>query len=119
MMNATVYQIGTTANQGGGINIASGFQPVGLPSSQANTWNKLYAELLGMTSQPQVLYTRSGSSLSLDPLGSNMFDKSTIPSYNVYFGDTWHLKPSFTLRLGRSYTIEMPPVERASCRERV
>src|SRR5258708_1285251 len=64
-----------------------------------------------MTSQPQVLYTRSGSNLSLDPLGSFMFDKVTIPSYNVYFGDTWHLKPSFTLSLGVSYTIEMPPVE--------
>ncbi len=112
IMNAIVYQIGTTANQGGGINIASGFQPVGLPSNQANTWNKLYAEVLGMTSQPQVLYTRSGSSLSLDPLGSNMFDKSTIPSYNVYFGDTWHLKPSFTVSFGISYTIEMPPVEK-------
>jgi hypothetical protein len=111
IMNAIVYQIGTTTNQGGGISMSSAFQPVGLPSSQANTWNKLYAELLGMTSQPQVLYTRSGSSLSLDPLGSNMFDKSTIPSYNVYFGDTWHLKPSFTLSLGLSYTIEMPPVE--------
>ncbi|HKF23981.1 MAG TPA: carboxypeptidase regulatory-like domain-containing protein, partial [Candidatus Angelobacter sp.] len=111
IMNAIVYQIGTTGSQGGGITISSAFQPTGLTTSQKATWNKLYAELLGMTSQPQVLYTRSGSSLSLDPLGSNMFDKVTIPSYNMYFGDTWHLKPNFTLSLGLSYTIEMPPVE--------
>jgi hypothetical protein len=111
IMNAIVYQIGTTANQGGGISIGAANQPVGLPSNQATTWNKLYAELLGMTSQPQVLYTRSGSSLSLDPLGSYMFDQSTIPSYNVYFGDTWHMKPNFTLSFGVGYTIEMPPVE--------
>lgn len=111
IMNAIVYQIGTTANQGGGISISSAFQPIGLPANQTTTWNKLYAEVLGMTSQPQVLFTRSGSNLSLDPLGSFMFDKSTIPSYNVYFGDTWHLKPNFSLSLGASYTIEMPPVE--------
>jgi hypothetical protein len=112
IMNAIVYQIGTsTANQGTGITIGAANQPAGLPSNQVNTWNKLYAELLGMTSQPQVLYTRSGSTLALDPLGSNMFDKSTIPSYNVYFGDSWHMKPNFTLSLGLSYTIEMPPVE--------
>src|SRR5215472_11209867 len=110
-MNAIVYQIGTTANQGGGITIGAANQPAGLPANQVTTWNKLYAELLGMTSQPQVLYTRSGSNLTLDPLGSYMFDKSTIPSYNVYFGDAWHLKPNFTLSLGVGYTIEMPPVE--------
>jgi hypothetical protein len=111
IMNAIVYQIGTTSNQGGGISISSAFQPAGLTTSQKTTWNKLYAELLGMTSQPQVLYTRSGSSLNLNPLGSFMFDKSTIPSYNVYAGDTWHLRPNLTVSFGAGYTIEMPPVE--------
>src|SRR6516225_820052 len=86
-------------------------QPAGLPSNQVNTWNKLYAELLGMTSQPQVLYTRSGSNLTLDPLGSFMFDQSTIPSYNVYVGDTWHIRQNLTLSFGTGYTVEMPPVE--------
>jgi hypothetical protein len=111
IMNAIVYQIGTTANQGGGISIGAANQPVGLASNQVNTWNKLYAELLGMTSQPQVLYTRSGSNLSLNPLGSYMFDQSTIPSYNVYFGDTWHVRPNLSVSFGAGYTIEMPPVE--------
>lgn len=107
IMNAIVYQIAS----GGGISITPPFQPVGLPSSQQSKWNTFYTELLGMTSQPQVLYTRSGSNLTLDPLGSYMFDKSTIPSYNVYFGDTWHVKSNFTLSFGAGYTIEMPPVE--------
>ncbi len=111
IMNSIVYQIGTTSNQGGGITISSAFQPVGLPTSQISTWNQLYAELLGMTSQPQVMYTRSGSNLTLDPLGTYMFDKSTIPSYNVYAGDTWHLKSNLTVSFGLGYTIEMPPVE--------
>jgi hypothetical protein len=107
IMNAIVYQI----NSGGGITMTSAFQPVGLPGNQTSTWNRLYAEALGITSQPQVLFTRSGANLSLDPLGSNMFDKSTIPSYNMYFGDTWHMKSNFTLSFGAGYTIEMPPVE--------
>jgi hypothetical protein len=111
IMNAIVYQIGTTANAGGGISLTSATRPVGLPTNQNTNWDKLYAELLGMTSQPQVLYTRSGSNLSLNPLGSFMFDKVTIPLYNVYAGDTWHIRPNLTISFGAGYTIEMPPVE--------
>jgi Carboxypeptidase regulatory-like domain len=71
----------------------------------------LTAAVLGMTSISQVAYTRSGPSLSLNPLGSPAFDKSTIPFYNVYFTDTWHMKPTFTLTYGLGWTLEMPPVE--------
>lgn len=122
IMNSIVYQIGTTSSQGGGIAMNQTFRPAAcpatppfpvgcLPASQNNAYGQLYAEVLGMTSQPQVLYTRSGSNLTLDPLGTSMFDMSTIPSYNVYFSDTWHMKRSFTMTLGLGYTIEMPPVE--------
>jgi hypothetical protein len=122
IMSSIVYQIGTTSSQGSGILMGSNFRPVVCPSSgplppgcltssNNNTWGQLYAEVLGLASQPQVLYTRSGSNLALNPIGSNMFDQVTIPSYNVYFGDAWHMKPNFTLSLGMGYTIEMPPVE--------
>src|SRR5262249_3488910 len=37
---------------------------------------------------------------------------SYIPSYNLYFSDTWHMKPSLTLSYGIGYTLEMPPEER-------
>ena len=113
IMNSVVYQIAiSTTNQGGGITIdPTKYFPTGVPSSLTSTWNSLYTELLGMTSQPQVLFTRSGSNLTLNPLGSFMFDKSTIPSYNVYFGDTWHVRPNLSLSFGTGYTIEMPPVE--------
>ena len=40
-----------------------------------------------------------------------MFDQSIIPTYNEYFSDTWHLKPTFTLPMGLGYQIEMPPYE--------
>jgi hypothetical protein len=29
----------------------------------------------------------------------------------MYFSDTWHLKPSFTLTYGMGWTLEMPPTE--------
>jgi len=32
-------------------------------------------------------------------------------TYNVYFTDTWHAKPTFTLMYGLGYQIEMPPYE--------
>ena len=64
-----------------------------------------------MVSISQVAYTRSGANLTLNPIGSPAFDKSTIPYYNVYFSDTWHMKPTFTLTYGLGWTLEMPPVE--------
>src|SRR6202050_2592202 len=82
-----------------------------IPSSQTNTFYQLYNEALGIISQPQDLYTRSGPTLALNPAGTPMFDQSIIPTYNEYFSDTWHMKPSFTLTLGLGYQIEMPPYE--------
>jgi hypothetical protein len=69
------------------------------------------AAVLGVTSIAQVAFTRSGSNLALNPIGSPAFDKSTIPFYNIYFTDTWHMKPTFTLTYGLGWTLEMPPVE--------
>jgi hypothetical protein len=69
------------------------------------------AAALGIISVSQNLYTRSGPSLTLNPPLTPAFDKSTIPYYNVYFSDTWHMKPTFTLTYGLGWTLEMPPVE--------
>jgi len=85
--------------------------PTSVPSSQYSTYQNLYAEVMGMISSTQVMYTRSGSQLNLQPLGTNAFDKSIIPSYSVYFYDTWHVKPSLTLTYGLGYNLEMPPYE--------
>ena len=59
---------------------------------------------------------------NLQPPLSNAFDKSHIPYYNVYFSDTWHMKPTFTLSYGLGWALEMPPVEqegknRRCCRQ--
>lgn len=71
----------------------------------------LYAAALGIVSISQIAYTRSGSNLALNPPLTPAFDQSTIPYYNVYFSDSWHLKPTFTLTYGLGWTLEMPPVE--------
>ncbi len=57
------------------------------------------------------MFARSGSSLTLEPPLSNAFDKSKIPYYNVYFSDTWHMRPTLTLTYGLGWALEMPPVE--------
>jgi hypothetical protein len=111
-------------DNGGGIN----YQPVYLMGN-ANAGSDLASNLsicsdpnipycpavtaaaLGIVSVSQTLYTRSGPNLALNPPLTPAFDKSTIPYYNTYFSDTWHMKPTFTLTYGLGWTLEMPPVE--------
>jgi hypothetical protein len=107
IMNAPVYQI----NSGSGITMPSNYIPSTVPANQVANWNTLYADVLGLVSQPQNLYTRSGPNLQLNAPGSYMYDQSIIPYYSVYFSDTWHMKPTFTLTYGLSYQIETPPYE--------
>src|SRR6185312_547550 len=57
-------------------------------------------------SQPQSLYTRAGAQLNLQPLVTPMFDNSSIPMYNFFFSDAWHLRPSLTLSYGAGYAID-------------
>lgn len=105
--SSIVYQIA----QGPGVAMSGTYRPKGLPSGQNNTWDNLYAEVLGIVDQPQVAYTRAGQQLNLQPLGTQAFDKDIIPTYNVYFSDSWRLKPSITLTYGLGYQVEMPPFE--------
>ncbi len=102
----TVYQLGTTG--GAGIDM-SGYVPAGVTSS--NNWGRDYAAMLGIVSISQIAYTRSGSSLTLNPPLTPAQDKVTIPYYNFYGSDTWHIKPRFTLTYGLGWTLEMPPTE--------
>ena len=104
---STVYQVG----EGSGIAFSSAYEPAGLPASQVTNWSNLYGEVLGIVSQPQVMYTRSGSNLNLDTVGDPISIHAVVPSYNVYFNDSWHVRPSVTLTYGLGYAIEMPPYE--------
>jgi hypothetical protein len=83
-----------------------------LPSGvNATQWGRDSATVLGIITQSQIAYTRTGSDLALNPPLTHAFDQSTIPYYNVYFSDSWHIKPSFTFTYGLGWTLEMPPTE--------
>ena len=71
------------------------------------------AAVLGIVtdSQQAFTYSLSGSTLSLNPPLTPAFDKVTIPYYNLYVNDTWHIKPSITLTYGLGWALELPPKE--------
>jgi len=106
----TVYALGSGAGAGGtnGLDM-TGFTPAGVPSSN---WARDYAIVLGIPSLTQIAYTRTGKDLALNPPNTPAFDQSTIPFYNLYFSDSWRMKPTFTLTYGLGWTLEMPPVEK-------
>src|SRR5690348_7404594 len=108
---APVYRMGESSSSG--INMA-GFVPVdatGTPLVSTTRWTQDYSMVLGIPGITQIAYTRSGSNLALNPPLTHAFDQIHIPFYNVYFSDTWHMKPTFTLNYGLGWTLEMPPVE--------
>jgi hypothetical protein len=80
-------------------------------ASRGSNFQRLYAEVLGMVNQPQVAYTRTGSNLTIQPVGSVAYERSIIPTYNLYAADTWHVSPSFTVTYGLSWQAELPPYE--------
>ncbi len=105
--NQIVYQVSSST-----INFSnSPYIPGSVPTTQQPLYRNLYSEVLGLVSLPQVVYTRVGKDLTLQPVGSSAFDRSIIPYYNVYFSDTWRMKPTLTLTYGLGYTVEMPPYE--------
>jgi hypothetical protein len=104
-----VYQLGTQSGAGNGVNL-SGYIPNEAAASP-KTWGRDYTATLGIVSISQQAYTRTGPTLALNPPLTPAQDKSTIPFYNVYFSDTWHMKKTFTLTYGLGWTLEMPPKE--------
>jgi hypothetical protein len=103
-----VYQLGITS--GAGINVAGNI-PASVAAGDQTNFGRDYVAALGIVSIAQTAFTRTGSQLTLNPPLTPAQDKSTIPYYNVYFSDSWRLKPSFTLTYGLGWTLEMPPVE--------
>jgi hypothetical protein len=108
--NQVVYELGDGTS---GSLLAQDIPLCGQAGVTISNCSSLTAAALGIVSISQVAYTRSGASLTLNPIGTPAFDKSTIPYYNVYFSDTWHMKPTFTLTYGLGWTLEMPPVEQS------
>src|SRR5690242_7453974 len=120
--------------EGNGVSLASlgidmtGYFPGGMSSSK---YGNLYSMVLGMVDSTQGLFSRGLGSLAAGlPLNAAVScaipsvaatadcmsspavsATSVIPTYNVYWTDSWRMKPKFTLNYGIGYTIEMPPYE--------
>jgi hypothetical protein len=117
--NEIVYDLaaggGTNGNSvGSGVDM-TGYVPAAISDVGGNTlknWYRQYAILLGIPSLTQVSYTRTAPDLAAQPVGAPVFDQSTIPFYNLYFSDSWRMKPTFTLTFGLGWTLEMPPNEK-------
>lgn len=102
-----VYQLGDTAGSG---NVD--MTPLAAAFSDPILAREA-AAVLGIVTDTQQAYTYSGSgsSLTLNPALTPAFDKVSIPYYNLYFNDTWHIKPSITVTYGLGWALEMPPTE--------
>ena len=104
-----VDQLGSTS----AVNFA-GFIPAAVTAAGASAvshWKTDYGNALGLLTQDQIVYTRSGPQLTLNPPLTPVLDQSVIPFYNTYFTDSWHIKPTITLTYGLAWTLEMPPHE--------
>lgn len=105
--NTITYQLGDSKGAGS-VDLSSLGGNYPYSSSKAA---RVAAAALGIVTDSQVAYTRSGSNLTLNSIGSPAFDQSTIKFYNFYFNDTWRLTSNFTLTYGLGWTAEMPPTE--------
>lgn len=101
------YQLGDS--KGAGLVNLSSVTAAGYPTGTQAA--RYFAAVTGIVTDSQIAYTRAGANLALNPPFTPAFDKSTIPYYNVYFGDSWHMKPSITFTYGLGWTLEMPPTE--------
>ena len=102
-----VYQIGDNSGAG-----TVDMSALGAAFSNS-TLARNAAAVLGIVTDTQQVYTYngSGSNLTLNPPLTPASDKVTIPYYNLYLNDTWHMKPTITLTYGLGWALEMPPTE--------
>jgi hypothetical protein len=104
---APVYSLGVGLSGSG---LASNL-PICTATTDIPNCAALTAGALGIVSISQIAYTRAGASLALNPPLTPAEDTLTIPYFNTYFSDTWHMKPTFTLTYGLGWTLEQPPTE--------
>lgn len=102
--------VAAVSTEGGFVTIPASQRPAFVQAADANRYNDLYASLLGIVSQVPALVTRDAN-LTLQPLGTGLFTKSTLGAYEFYGSDTWRIKPSLTLTYGLTYNWQSPPIE--------
>ena len=78
--------------------------------SDQSRFKQAYVSALGMIDQATQVLTRDAN-LNPQAPGTNIFQREIIDAYEMYFGDTWHLKSSFTFTWGLTWGVQMPPYD--------
>lgn len=81
-----------------------------LLSADVTKWDRLYAATLGIVDNVNVLAVRDGS-LNPQPFGTPLIANANMQAYDMYFQDTWRVKPTLTLTYGLAYGWQTPPHE--------
>ena len=84
--------------------------PASVKSSDKSTYRRAYISALGLVDSATQVLTRAGD-LSPQPAGSTITQKENVNAYELYFGDTWRLTPSFTVSYGLTWGVQMPPFD--------
>jgi hypothetical protein len=82
-----------------------------LPAGELGDYNALASDVMGLTQQSSVVVTRQGSNLQANPLGTPVRAYVNDLTWNLFFNDTWKIKPNFTLTYGLNYQAQLPPTE--------
>jgi hypothetical protein len=90
----------------GGVPIPGGAN--GVVAGDKSTFRRAYITALGLIDSATQVLTRAGD-LSVQPAGHTITQKEDVHDYEIYFADTWRLKPSLTVSWGLSWGVAMPP----------
>ena len=81
-----------------------------LSVSDLQNWDNFYGSVLGMVDRGAVLRTR-GPDFSPNPPGTPILQHTIVDSYQLYFSDSWRIRPSVTFSYGLTWGIQLPPFE--------
>jgi hypothetical protein len=82
--------------------------PTNVVSTDATRFKQAYISALGMIDSATEVLTRKEDFTPNGP-GTNITNREIVDAYEMYFGDTWHLKPSITVNYGLIWGVQMPP----------
>ncbi|HEV2382862.1 MAG TPA: carboxypeptidase-like regulatory domain-containing protein [Terriglobia bacterium] len=80
-------------------------------AAELDTWNKYYADILGIVNHSSIVATRTGANLALNPLGTPAASYVTVNTPSVYINDSWKVRPNFTVNMGLNYMVQLPPYD--------
>jgi hypothetical protein len=105
------FQIGDASSGGGNVAYGAGLTSVGAGTSAYARQLDTYYGIV-TASQVANTYTNANGALTLNAPYTPISAKTTIPYYNAYISDTWHVKPTLTVNLGIGWALDMPPTEK-------